>query len=273
LYKFIFVKGIDVVKRLLDETIVNAAWLKCYHLFKGNFMVNNIRWKIAQQYEKDWWEKRSYFIDFEFYKNFAEDLLEFGKELLVINQGTVVLEIGSGAGGILTYLTDSNYRYAIDPLESFYSSVPRFVSQRDKHVKYLSAKGEDLPFEDKKFDLIIMDNVLDHCDNPEKVMKEVKRVVKDKGIIFFKQNTYHTWGQLVRFLMERFQIDKGHPFTFAKKDLLRIIHHNDLKLMKAKRSGYFFTWKKELMSSGFNNKMKAILFATRDKITYVLQKD
>jgi len=46
-----------------------------------------------------------------------------------------------------------------------------------------------------------------------------------------------------------------------------------LKLMKAKKSGYFFTWKKELMSSGFNNKMKAILFATRDKITYVLQKD
>jgi len=143
LYKFIFVKGIDVVKRLLDETIVNAAWLKCYHLFKGNFMVNNIRWKIAQQYEKDWWEKRSYFIDFEFYKNFAEDLLEFGKELLVINQGTVVLEIGSGAGGILTYLTDSNYRYAIDPLESFIQAF-RGLSAKEINTSNIFRRKEKI---------------------------------------------------------------------------------------------------------------------------------
>ncbi|MFA6597327.1 MAG: class I SAM-dependent methyltransferase [Ignavibacteriaceae bacterium] len=232
----------------------------------------NKRWAAAQEYEKEWWDKRSNSVDFEFYNNFAEELLEFGKEYLKITKDIVILEIGSGAGGILTYLTESKYRYAIDPLENFYSTVPKFVNQRDKEVKYLAAKGEDVPFEDNMFDLIIMDNVLDHCDNPDEVMKEVKRVIKNKGIIYFKQNTYHVWGKTIRYIMERFLIDKGHPFTFSKKDLFKIISLNELKLIKAKRIGYYPTWKKELLSNGLKNKMKAILFTTRDKVSYLLQK-
>ncbi|MFA6597119.1 MAG: class I SAM-dependent methyltransferase [Ignavibacteriaceae bacterium] len=235
-------------------------------------MSKDKRWAIAQEYEKEWWDKRSDSVDFEFYKNFAGELLEFGKEYLKITDETVILEVGSGAGGIVTYLTESKNRYAIDPLENFYATVPKFVNQRDQQIKYLTAKGEDLPFEDKMFDLIIMDNVLDHCDNPVKVMAEVTRVIKDKGTIYFKQNTYHAWGQMVRYLMERVQIDKGHPFTFSKNDLFRILSLNELKLIKTQRVGYYPTWKKEFMSRGFKNKMKAILFATRDKITYLLQK-
>jgi len=230
------------------------------------------RWTLAQKYEKDWWDKRSDLVDFEFYKNFAGELLEFGKEYLKITNETVILEVGSGAGGIVTFLTESKNRYAIDPLENFYATIPKFVNQRDQQIKYLTAKGEDLPFEDKMFDLIIMDNVLDHCDNPWKVMAEVQRVIKDEGLIYFKQNTYHLWGQFVRYLMEKLLIDKGHPFTFSKKDLLQIVKLNELKLIKAKRAGYYSTWGKELLSTGIKNKMKAILFATRDKVTYLLQK-
>ena len=230
------------------------------------------RWTLAQQYEKDWWEKRIDLVDFEFYKNFSDEFREFGKEHLKITDETVILEIGSGAGGILTYLTESKHRHAIDPLENFYASVPKFIEQRDNSVNYLSAKGENIPFEDKMFDFIIMDNVLDHCDNPNKVMEEVKRVLKNNGTIYFKQNTYNAWGKSVRYLMELFLIDKGHPFTFSKKDLLRIISFNELRSIKTKRTGYFPTWKKELFSKGVKNKMKAFLFATRDKVSYLLQK-
>ncbi|MFH1194508.1 MAG: class I SAM-dependent methyltransferase [bacterium] len=234
--------------------------------------INKNRWLFAQDYEKEWWSKRVEFIDFDFYKNYAADLLEFGEGYIKITKDTTILEIGSGAGGTLTFLTDSENRYAIDPLEYYYSTVIKFIDQRDKSVKYSTEKGENLPFPDKMFDLIIMDNVLDHCDNPLEVMNEIDRVIKKDGLIYFRQNTYHLWGKIVRYLMEIVTIDKGHPHTFSKNDLKKLFITSNFMIIKNKRLGYYFTWKKELFSKATKEKLKAILFVTRDRITYLLKK-
>ncbi|MGE5680248.1 MAG: class I SAM-dependent methyltransferase [Bacillota bacterium] len=231
----------------------------------------NTRWVLAQEYEKKWWDQRSSTIDFEFYRHFASELQEFSKDEISINKDTVILEIGSGAGGILTYLKQTDNRYAIDPLEDFYSTVQKFTEQRDKAVKYISSKGENLPFENKMFDLVIMDNVLDHCDDPAKVMQEVKRVLKNNGIVYFKQNTYHIWGKMVRSLMEKLVIDKGHPHTFSKSHLISLVGSNGLKIVKSKHAGYYPTWKKEFSSGSLKDKLKAVLFVTRDKVTYLIK--
>jgi len=230
------------------------------------------RWVLAQEYEKKWWESRSNYIDFVFYKHFADELLRFVEDKIKITSDTKILEVGSGAGGILTFISDSKNKFAIDPLEYFYSTVSEFVEQRDKSVKYFTAKGEYIPFQNEMFDLIIMDNVLDHCDKPTDVMKEITRVLKNNGIVYFKQNTYHVWGRFIRWLMEKFLIDRGHPFTFSKNDLKQLFVANKLKVHKYKRTGYFPTWKKELSSKGVKEKIKAFLFVTRDKTTYLLQK-
>lgn len=231
-----------------------------------------IRWEKAQHYEKKWWASRKNFIDFDFYKSFSDELLFFIKEHYKIDQSTVILEIGSGAGGIVTYLKESNNRYAIDPLENFYSSVEEFINQRDKNVIYKNAKGESLPFNDSTFDFLIIDNVLDHCENPELVISESKRVLKQDKYIYFKQNTYHFWGRFLRHLMELLLIDKGHPHTFSKENLNQLILNNNFKIIKSDRKGYFNTWKKEISSRNIKNIFKALLFVTRDKVTYLIQK-
>ena len=234
---------------------------------------NNSRWALAQEYEKNWWDERKSKIDFEFYERFALDLKKYLKGILDITSNTSILEVGSGAGGIVTYLNESNNRYAVDPLEDFYSTISSFTEQRDKGVKYFTAKGENLPFESKMFDMVIMDNVLDHCDDPQKVMNEVKRVLKEKGILYFKQNTYHLWGKMIRSLMELFLIDRGHPFTFSKKYLSKLMFSNGFKFIKSDRNGFYTTWKRELFSKSRNDKIKAMLFVTRDKVTYLLRGD
>ena len=229
------------------------------------------RWEIAQSYEKNWWQSRVKEVDFNFYKKFAEELLHFISDEIQITSKTKILEIGSGAGGIVTYLSESNNRFAIDPLEDFYSEQDSFFKQRDTDVKYQVMKGENLLFDNSEFDLIIMDNVLDHCEEPKLVMKEAKRVLKENGIIFFKQNTYHYWGKAIRILMEKFTIDKGHPFTFSKTNLKSIIMENKLSIIKKSSSGYLDTWKKEIRANTIKDKIKAILFVNRDKVTYLLK--
>ncbi|NOX65787.1 MAG: class I SAM-dependent methyltransferase [Chlorobi bacterium] len=231
------------------------------------------RWEIAQTYEKNWWDEKAELIDFEFYKNYATDLKQFINEYLIIKDDTKILEVGSGAGGIITFLNESKLRFAIDPLEDFYSEVENFKKQRDHEVKYRNAVGENLPFENNNFDLIIMDNVLDHCDNPNEVMKEVVRVLKKEGIIYFKQNTYHYWGKAIRSIMEFFTIDKGHPYTFSKKMIKRLIKKYNLKTLKKLNTGYMKTWKREFLSKNLKDKIKAFLLVTRNKRIYLLKKN
>lgn len=231
------------------------------------------RWDKAQEYERNWWAERKDFVDFNFYKQFADDMMNFISPHFKISSDTKILEIGSGAGGIITYLKETENRYAVDPLEEFYSSVEEFTNQRDKNVKYFTATGEALPFEENYFDLIIMDNVLDHCINPEKVMNEAVRVIKPKGYLYFKQNTYHAWGIFIRFVMEKMLIDKGHPHTFSKANLKKFAFENNLTELNKTRSGYLTTWLREIRSPGLKNKIKAFLFVTRDKVTILYKKD
>ena len=233
--------------------------------------MNTSRWEDAQEYEKNWWARHSEAMDPGFYKYYADELLDALKGLMTISDQTRILEIGSGAAGILTCLKNT-HRFAIDPLEDYYSTVEKFVQFRDPSVRYFKAKGEKIPFDDLSFDLIIMDNVLDHCERPHQVMVEICRVLKQGGMVFFRQNTYHLWGTFIRNALEGFQIDKGHPHTFTKHHLENEMKALGLTILKRKRRGYFRTWARELTSGKLIDLVKAFLFATRDKTLYVVKK-
>lgn len=232
---------------------------------------NQERWKLAQNYERTWWQNQVEEIDLEFYSRFAREVTEDLKPFFSIKNNSYVLEIGSGAAGIITYIK-SEHKFAIDPLERFYSSVPKYVSVRDKKVIYSTAMAESLPFKGVSFDLIIIDNVLDHCDVPDKVLSEMNRTLKPGGIVFFRQNTYHFWGKVIRDIMEKMKIDKGHPHTFLKSKLKNMIRDQKFRILYIKKGGYSKTWLKEITSKRAYDKIKGILFVNRDKTTYVLKK-
>ena len=67
------------------------------------------RWKQAQHYELNWWQKSKKKVSVEFYKNSAEEVRKYLNERNVrINEDTYVLEVGSGMCGILTFLQESH---------------------------------------------------------------------------------------------------------------------------------------------------------------------
>jgi len=230
---------------------------------------NNERWDIAQDYELRWWSK--YFDSIKWYKGFSEKIISETSSFIKINQNTVILEIGSGAAGGITYIQSDN-KYAIDPLENFFSKNKLWVQNRDKKVKYFQGKGEKLPFESDFFDLIIIDNVLDHCENPTLVLNEINRSLKIGGLIFFRQNVYNKWGKLLRTLMELFTIDKGHPFTFTKQYLINKINERNWDIMKIEENGFYRSWKKNIMNFSFKGIIQTIFFIIRDRTLFILIK-
>lgn len=228
---------------------------------------HNKRWVLAQDYEKNWWKQKESNIGTDYFQNSANEIQQTYNKIKQFSSETKILEIGSGAFGIVSFLKESKNRYGIDPLEYYYSTVKAFVKQRDKNVTYATGKGENIPFENAFFDIIILDNVLDHCQSPEKVLAEIKRVSKPNTFVFFRQNTYNFYGKMMRNIMELFLIDKGHPYTFTKREITKLFTQ-DFDLLGFNCNGYYSTWKTEISSPKIIDKVKALLFITRDKTTY-----
>ncbi len=92
----------------------------------------------------------------------------------VIPKGKKGLEIGVGTGRFAEPL---GIEYGIDPSEKMLSIAKR------RGVKTFVGRGERLPFSDKKFDYVALIITLCFVENPDEVIKEAKRVLRDNGKI------------------------------------------------------------------------------------------
>jgi len=187
------------------------------------------RWQQAQQYERGFWERLGAGIErgavgqLDWYKWRAERL----EELLDRVPGSLprtgrVLEIGSGPIGIVNFL-DWGERFAIDPLESFYRQQPSLVRLRNSGATYLSGSGEELPIDDESCSLVIIDNVIDHTFAPERILREISRVLEPTGRLYLSVNVHTSWGAFLHNALAMLRIDKGHPYTFTSSRLRQLL--------------------------------------------------
>ncbi len=62
----------------------------------------------------------------------------------------------------------------------------------DKHnMSYVNAPAEKIPFENDYFDVVTSFNSLDHVDNIDITIKEIKRVLKPKGTFLLITDVNH----------------------------------------------------------------------------------
>jgi len=97
-----------------------------------------------------------------------------------VNSDSKVLDVGCAMGGFLDYLHKHglNNLYGIDLIEDYVSYAKK---KGDYNIKLGSA--ESIPFDDNSFDLLIMDQVMEHLVEPMKAFREAKRVLVDGGLL------------------------------------------------------------------------------------------
>jgi SAM-dependent methyltransferase len=104
-----------------------------------------------------------------------------------ISNVDAVLEVGSGAHGLIFGFANQR-RFGIDPLAAEYKRIfPTWQSG----AATVAAIGEELPFADRSFDIVLSDNVIDHAEKPLKIIDEIIRVLKPSGILYFTVNVHH----------------------------------------------------------------------------------
>jgi ubiquinone/menaquinone biosynthesis C-methylase UbiE len=135
-------------------------------------------------------------------------------------------------------------------------SEPVLCKLRDPQVTYQTATGEKLPFEDGRFALVILDNMLDHVHNPTAVLDEVKRVLAKDGLIYLAMNVHTAWGAFLHTILSKLSIDPGHPYTFTADSLRRFLIDNKLTIHGDETADYYHARKIDRESASLKDKIK-----------------
>ena len=104
-----------------------------------------------------------------------------------------ILEVGCGNGDFSNYLS-VNHSADITGLDFSTESIRIANSKKEKFKattsKYLVGDAQSLPFADEVFDYVVSCECLEHVPDPQKMIYELYRVVKKKGIVILTTENY-----------------------------------------------------------------------------------
>lgn len=110
-----------------------------------------------------------------------------------------VLDIGCGAGGKTIYYASKGVKkiVGVEILGKYKEeaeSLAKKYGMEDK-FEFVCADASKTPFEDETFDTIIMNDAMEHVDEPEKVLDECYRILKKNGRLYLNFPPYnHPYG-------------------------------------------------------------------------------
>ena len=101
--------------------------------------------------------------------------------------GIRVLDIGCGPRGSLDWARDAAERVGLDPLADDYRRL-----RPDGYLMEMVASGsEDIPYDDGHFDIVCSFNSLDHVDDLDETVAEIKRVARPGGLFLLLTDVNH----------------------------------------------------------------------------------
>jgi SAM-dependent methyltransferase len=189
-----------------------------------------VNWKDAQKAEKRFWdliyldeakdissyEKISFASGINFLTKIMHrhqvDMRHFSKKSVVdLGCGPYGLIYGLAHLSNLGFCSDSKI-YGVDPLIKHYKKYQTFPES--ENLTLINAKGEDTGISDGTIDYVFSTNVVDHVDDPNAVIKEVRRILKKDGKFCVSCHVLYPVYAPISHLFKYIDVNHPHHFTF-----------------------------------------------------------
>ena len=137
-----------------------------------------------------------------------------------------ILEIGAGDAHIINSLSDIRYSFTIIDYHK-----PQILPQKTNFIFSGINEIKDDYFEEKKFNCIILDNVLEHLTDPMNTLKKISKWLSEDGILVIAVPNRWNLKHLLTFdFHAEFYHPSEHINIFTLKSLNRIMKINNLRL-------------------------------------------
>ena len=230
-------------------------------------MVGLGRWKTAQRYEQGYWASQAEQIaagaasQLDWYKWRSDQL----SQRLVrchhaeLTEGRArVLEVGGGPVGVASFFPSCR-ALLVDPLEDFYASNNVLRQLRNPRAEYMAGRGEALPVETGAYDLAIIENCIDHVQDADGVMRELRRALRDDGVLYLTVNCRSNSGYVVHRVLSSLRLDPGHPHTFTPPRVAAMLRGHGFEPIDTEIGSYEEARKEDRSSPHRRARLKALL--------------
>jgi ubiquinone/menaquinone biosynthesis C-methylase UbiE len=127
------------------------------------------------------------FKNWQYFHSIRKFELEILKNYLEIRKNDKVLDIGCGKGFFCSILKKAGCEvYGIDSSQESILTAKKYI---DNGINFQTGVAENLPYEDNCFDKVSSICVIEHVNNDDLFVKEVKRVLKQGGIFAFSADS------------------------------------------------------------------------------------
>ncbi len=109
------------------------------------------------------------------------------RELLADARGRV-LEIGVGTGLSFPHYPAVDELVGVEPSSAMLRRARQRATAAGRDVKLVEASAEELPFEGESFDTVVAITVLCTVDDPERALREIRRVLRPDGAFLFSEH-------------------------------------------------------------------------------------
>ena len=144
-----------------------------------------------------------------------------------------ILDVGCGSGDLIRRLHKENKDWNFYGIDISSENIKTCRSKNEfNNIFFKEGRGEKLEFEDNLFDEIHCTEVLEHVEDFNKTMKEIKRVLKNGGKLTLTVPIKESELILLTLNPKYFE-QAGHHRFFSKEDIL-----NELKRYKFEVTKY-----------------------------------
>jgi len=186
-------------------------------------------------------------------KNFSDKNLNYGRSQIFKmapqdNTNNVkILDVGCGLGFDLLSLS-KKYKntelYGIDFFEKKLGKSSKKVV--NANIKFCDIENECFPFKDESFDIVLINQVLEHCKNIHHIISEIIRITNIKGsFIIGVPNIAALHNRILLFSGMQpscIQLDSGHVRGFTSKSLEKFVYKigsGSVKLNKMRGANFY----------------------------------
>ncbi len=156
------------------------------------------------------------------------------KKLTNSKQYKSILDVGCAAGTLTNKISQLFPNSHISAVDIYQKSIA-LRKKLYPHIKFVIADAHKLPFKNNSFELVYCCETIEHVEYPDRVLKELKRVLKKNGHAIVVMDSGSNIFRIVWWIWEKTKgrvWDGAHLHPFHHTELETVIKKVEFKILK-----------------------------------------
>ena len=155
-------------------------------------------------------------------------------ELLHLNEGERVLEVGCGEGFLMRHMARRYPGITMAGFDLSFGIVHMARHQVCPDISFLQASAYELPWEDESWDVVVACEVLEHLERPGQALKEMRRVCRRGCLVSVPREPFWSLANIARLqYLRHLGNTPGHIQRWGGRDFAELLsRHFDVERAK-----------------------------------------